>query len=68
MWQIGDGEDYLVMLFVKLVLFAIVTAVGLALLAFWLDWKLIQWKPTVGIPITVVIVALFAISAASGGG
>lgn len=41
-WQLGDEDDYLIMLFVKLTLFAIVTVIGLAVLAFWLGFKVIQ--------------------------
>jgi hypothetical protein len=65
-WQIGDDDDVLIMMFVKITLLAIVTAIGLALLAFWLGYKVIQWNPRVGVPLVVGVLAFVAIAAASG--
>ena len=66
MWQIGDGEDYLIVLVVKLVLATLVVMIGLALLGLWLGYKVIEWKPAVGIPLVGGIPLFGAIAAASG--
>jgi hypothetical protein len=65
-WQIGDDSDLLFMLIVKLVLSAIVLAIGLGLLGFWLGWKLIAWNPAVGLPVVGGLIALGVVLAAAG--
>jgi hypothetical protein len=55
------------MIIVKLILISIAIAIGLAILGFWLGFKVIQWKPAVGLPLVGGILALAAIGMASGG-
>jgi hypothetical protein len=64
-WELGDADDYLSMLFVKLILLCIVLAIGLAVLVPWLAFKIIQWKPVVGVPLVLGLLAIGGIMVAS---
>lgn len=66
-WEIGDDSDLLFMMIVKLVLSLIVLGIGLAVLVFWLGYKVIEWKPAVGLPLVGGAVAAAAIAVAAGG-